>query len=252
MTSGPIVPAPAVVSRTDLEVAEAGQLQRSLLPPSPFVLGGWSAAHRFVPAGLVSGDYIDLIPNGERLYFMLGDVSGKGIAASMLTAQLHAMFRTLVPFELPLELLMTRASALVCASSLPAQYATLVGGYLDRDGRAVIANAGHPPPLVMMADGHVEVPATGVPVGMFCHSQFGTTELVLDRSDTLLIYSDGLTEASNASGEEYGPDRVRGALVQTAHLDVGDLLDRLLEDQTRFLAGSSNADDLTLLAVRRH
>jgi sigma-B regulation protein RsbU (phosphoserine phosphatase) len=218
------------VCRTDVEVAEAGQLQRSLLPPSPFVVGDWSAAHRFVPAGLVSGDYVDLIPNGERLYFMLGDVSGKGIAASMLMAELHAMFRTLVPFDLPMELLMTRASALVC----------------------VIANAGHPPPLVMMADGHVEVPATGVPVGMFCHSQFTATELVLDRSDTLLMYSDGLTEARNATGEEYGPDRVRDALVRTAHLDVDDLLDRLLEEQARFRAGSSNADDLTLLAVRRH
>jgi sigma-B regulation protein RsbU (phosphoserine phosphatase) len=97
-----------------------------LLPSSPFTSHGWTAVHHFEPAGIVSGDYVDLVPHRGRLYFMLGDVTGKGVAASLLMAQLHAMFRTLIPFQLSMEDLMTRASALLCASSLPAQYATLV------------------------------------------------------------------------------------------------------------------------------
>jgi hypothetical protein len=136
-----------------------------LLPPSPFVSKGWKAVHHFEQAGIVSSDYTDLVPHGSRLYVMLGDVSGKGIAASMLMAQLHAMFRTLIPFQLSMDDLMTRASALLCASSLPAQYATLVFGYVASDGEVTISNAGHPPPLVIAGGHNTEVRATGVPIG---------------------------------------------------------------------------------------
>jgi sigma-B regulation protein RsbU (phosphoserine phosphatase) len=110
-------PPGALPIATDRDLATAAQLQQMLLPSSPFVSNGWKAVHRFEPAGIVSGDYIDLVRHGSRLYFMLGDVSGKGIAASMLMAQLHAMFHTLIPFQLSMEDLMTRASALPTGSA---------------------------------------------------------------------------------------------------------------------------------------
>lgn len=190
------------------DLAAAGKLQRMMLPPVTIATGGWSAVHRYQPAGEVSGDYVDVVPHSDRLYFMLGDVSGKGVAASMLMAQLRTMFRTLIPFQLPLEELMRRASALLCASSLPAQYATLVCGYLMPSGEVVISNAGHPPPLMISRDQPLDVEATGTPIGMFCESQFATTRLTLAVGDTLLIYSDGLTEATNTAGHEYGSARV--------------------------------------------
>ena len=84
----------------DRDLKTAGQLQQMLLPPTLLSVGGWQAVHVFEPAGVVSGDYVDLVPHDDGLYFMLGDVSGKGVAASLLMAQLHAMFRTLVPFRL--------------------------------------------------------------------------------------------------------------------------------------------------------
>ena len=242
-----VVPLPATDSR---DLATAGQLQRMLLPPSPFTASGWEAAHHFEPAGVVSGDYVDLVPHGDRLYFMLGDVSGKGVAASMLMAQLHAMFRTLIPFQLTLDDLMARASALLCASSLPAQYATLVCGYLGDDGEAVISNAGHPPPLVMTGGGHVEVRATGVPIGLLCESQFSTTRLSLSAADTLLMYTDGLTEARNAAGEEYG-SRIEAAAARAVHLPVPELLQAIVAEHAGFRGECANSDDLTLLAVRR-
>lgn len=241
---------PTETTAAERDVATAGQLQRMLLPPSPFLANGWTAAHRYEPAGVVSGDYLDVVSHGERLYFMLGDVSGKGVAASLLMAQLHAMFRTLIPFELSLDELIARASALLCASSLPAQYATLVSGYLDPDGGAVIANAGHPPPLAITGKQHRQVRATGVPIGMFCESQFTSTQLRLDAGDTLLLFTDGLTEATNPAGDEYGA-RLEDIARRAAHLPVADLVSAVMSDQAGFRRGSANTDDLTVLAIRR-
>lgn len=181
-----IASAPDTASRcaAELDLQMAGHLQRMLLPPPLFTANGWTAVHVFEPAGVVSGDYLDVVPFGDRVYFMLGDVSGKGVSAALLMAQLHAMFRTLIPFQLPLSGLLSRASALLCASSLPAQYATLVAGYLASGGEVVIGNAGHPPPLVIHGGRHTEVHATGLPIGMFCQAEFSTTQLLLGPRDT--------------------------------------------------------------------
>lgn len=225
--------------------------QRILLPPSPLAANGWTTIHHFEPAGIVSGDYIDLVPFGDRLYFMLGDVSGKGVAASLLMAQLHAMFRTLIPFQLPLEDIMTRASALLCASSLPAQYATLISGYLGAGGEVVISNAGHPPALAIGGGSHTEVKATGVPVGLFCKSEFSLTQLTFAPGDTLLLYSDGFTEARNPDGDEYGFERLQKVAAATAAKPIAEVVEWLLADQRMFRAGVPNTDDVSVLALRR-
>ena len=242
------VEAPASAAERDLQTA--GQLQRMLLPPATFAANRWSAVHVYEPAGIVSGDYLDLMPFGDRLYFMVGDVSGKGVSAALLMAQLHAMFRTLIPFQLPLDALLARASSLLCASSLPAQYATLVTGYLTTNGEVALGNAGHPPPLIVGDSGHREVRATGVPIGMFCQSEFSATHLSLGHDDTLLIYTDGLTEARNASGEEYA-GRVADIARRTMGSTLGDLLNAVVADQAAFRDGNRNADDMTVLAIRR-
>jgi sigma-B regulation protein RsbU (phosphoserine phosphatase) len=233
------------------DLATAAHLQRMLLPPSPFTRKGWAAVHHFEPVSTVSGDYIDLVPSGDRVYFMLGDVSGKGIAASLLMAQLHAMFRSLIPFQLPLQDLMTRASTLLCASSLPAQYATLVSGYLGSGGEVVVSNAGHPPALLIRGDQHTEVKATGVPIGLFCKSEFSLTELTLEANDTLLVYSDGLTEARNAADDEYGALRVQAAAAAAATRPLPDLVAAVVADQASFRGAVPNADDVSVLAIRR-
>jgi phosphoserine phosphatase RsbU/P len=235
----------------DGEAAAAAQLQRLLLPPSPLTAHGWTAVHHFEPAGLVSGDYVDLVPYRDRLHFMLGDASGKGAPASLVMARLHAMFRTLMPFELTLDELITRASSLLCANSLPGQYATLVAGYLTPDGNAVIANAGHPPPLVIAHSGYADVRATGVPMGMFCDSAFTTEHLTFSSGDTLLIYSDGLTEARNPADEEYGAARLERAASAAADKPIADLLSLVIRDQAAFRAGAPNGDDVSVLAIRR-
>jgi phosphoserine phosphatase RsbU/P len=134
------------VDETELEAA--ARLQRALLPPAT-AGHGWSSAFRYSPAGPVGGDIVDLIPGSDRLFFLVADVSGKGVAASLLTGYIHAIFRSLVPLGLPMDDIVRRASAQLCASTLPSQYATLVFGALEADGRATLINAGHPPALVI-------------------------------------------------------------------------------------------------------
>ncbi|MEA2446340.1 MAG: phosphoserine phosphatase RsbU/P, partial [Thermoleophilales bacterium] len=132
----------------DLELA--AQIQNGLLPPRNQQIDGWEVAYHYQPAGPVSGDYCDYLSGEDQsLHFALGDVSGKGVAASMLMAHLHAMFHTLASINLPLDQTVERASRVFCESTLPTQYATLVYGRGLPTGRIEICNAGHLPPLLM-------------------------------------------------------------------------------------------------------
>jgi sigma-B regulation protein RsbU (phosphoserine phosphatase) len=252
MTTGTETEAHRAGSPTvDRDMAAAAHFQRMLLPPSPFTANGWTAEHHFAPAGHVSGDFVDLVPFRDRVYFMLGDASGKGAAASLVMAQLHAMFRTLIPFDLSIDELMTRASGLLCSNSLPAQYATLVAGYLAEGGEVVVANAGHPAPLAIAGTSHTDVGATGVPMGLFCDSRITATRLTFAPGDSLIVYSDGLTEARNGAGEEYGADRLLQVATAAARAPLTHLIAAVVGDQADFRAGCPNSDDLTMLAIRR-
>ena len=234
----------------DGEWGAAARLQQAMLPPPEYTRGAWSAAHRYTPAGAVGGDIIDLIPADDRLYFVLADVSGKGAAASLVTAYVHAVFRSLVPFGLPIEEVVRRASALLCASTLPSQYATLVFGYAGRGGEILLANAGHPAPLVIGSRGTSHLVSTGTAAGMFCDSRFGTTRVDLRPGDSLFIYSDGLTEAFSRDDEEYGVDRLIAAARNAVDSGPAALIARVGEDLGGFLDGVPPGDDLTMLALQ--
>ena len=239
----------ATWSRDELDTA--ARLQRALLPMSPYRTGAWSIAHRYSPAGAVGGDLVDLIASGDDLYFVLADVSGKGIAAALLSAYLHAVFRSLIPFGLSIEEIVRRASALLCASTLPAQYATLTFGVLRRDGHVVLANAGHPPALVIGRERDATVVSTGTAAGLFCDSEFGSARVQLSPGETLLLYTDGVTEAFDAAEREYGVERLQAAAAAAALESPQAMIARIGVDQDRFLAGASPGDDLTMLAIRR-
>src|SRR5258706_10553499 len=110
----------------DLDLAS--DVQRNLLPPKNLKAGDWETDYHYAPIGPVSGDYCDLIPSDGHLFFVLGDVSGKGVAASMLMAQLHALFRSLIKMALPLGQMVSQANRVLCESALTGQYATVVCG----------------------------------------------------------------------------------------------------------------------------
>src|SRR5438309_5390308 len=130
---------------------------------------------------MVSGDYCDLFETDGGLLLMLGDVSGKGVAASMLMSHLHATFRSLAEGGLPLDRLVEDANRIFCESTLAGQYATLVVGRAASDGSVEFISAGHLPVLHIHGAGTTARDSTGVPLGMFCNTRFPVHRLTLAR-----------------------------------------------------------------------
>lgn len=231
----------------DLDLA--AQVQRNLLPQSGLSAGKWETSYHYAPLGPVSGDYCDLIPSDGQLFFALGDVSGKGVAASMLMTQLHALFRSLTGMALPLGQIVTQANRVFCESALAGQYATLVCGQAKATGEVEIHNAGHWPAIVAGRGGVLRVESTGLPLGMFHTAEFSATRLQVEPGDSLFLYTDGLSEASNEDAE-YGVDRVTRLVRQHAANPPAELIAACLDDLRAFSGASRRTDDLTLLAIR--
>lgn len=232
----------------DLELARS--IQSGLLPKPDVSAAGWQVAFHYEPAGLVSGDYCDVIAHGRDLYFMVGDVSGKGVAASMLMANLHAMFRVLIPTGLPLEQLVARANRIFSDSTLPTQYATLVIGKAKECGEVEICNGGHPAPLHVGRGGVRAIDGSALPVGMFHDQEFVSTKINFSPGDSLVLYTDGITEAHGTDGAEYGTHRL-GSVIKASHGNhPRQLVDACVRDLLAFRASSHKHDDQTLLALQ--
>jgi phosphoserine phosphatase RsbU/P len=256
----------------DLEMAAT--LQRGLLPRPETSHNGWEISYAYRPLGMVSGDYCDLILEGSPeagLFFFVGDVSGKGVPASMLTAQLHGIFRSLVARRIALAELVQQAGRIFCESSLSPYFATLVGGRAGTGGLVELSNAGHCPPLLVRAktvsrlepsgvplglcctraEAITRIEPSGVPLGMSSNGEYCAEKLKIEPGDVLVIYTDGLSEARNSQDEEYGEERVIESLVSRAHLGARSLVQNCLDSLARFLGSAPLADDLTVMAIAR-
>jgi sigma-B regulation protein RsbU (phosphoserine phosphatase) len=232
---------------SDLELA--ADIQRGLLPRVNQEHDLWKVHFVYEPAGIVSGDYCDFVYTDDALYFILGDVSGKGMAASLLMSNLHATFRSMIPLGLPLDELMARANHLLCESTAANQYATLVYGKLDRDGELEIVNAGHLPPIMIKNGVRGELRYAGLPLGMFCDTKFESTQVKLNKGDALFLFTDGVTEARNVDGTEYGADRLFDILDGFCHGDPKALIEHCHGQVSEFRGTADRHDDLTMLAV---
>jgi len=232
----------------DLDLAS--DVQRNLLPPKNLRAGNWETAYHYAPIGPVSGDYCDLISADGQLFFVLGDVSGKGVAASMLMTQLHALFRSLAMMSLPLGQIVAHANRVFCESALAGQFATLICGQAKPTGEVEIHNAGHLPAIIAGQGGVLRIESTGLPLGMFSEAEFSATRLQMEAGDALFLYTDGLSEAQNEDAE-YGVDRVTQLVRQQAGRRPGELITACLHDLNGFADASLHSDDLTLLAIQR-
>ena len=236
----------------DLELA--ARLQQSLLPETNMAFGGWTAAYRYRPLNLVSGDYCDLVTreNGaQHLLFSLGDVAGKGVAASMLMAQLRAILRTLSGSDLSVDNLMERAGRIFCETTMSTFFATLIFGRADSSGGIELCNAGHCPALVLRKGEVTRLGATGVPLGMFCEGRYSPQQVRLEPGDALVLYTDGISEARSPADEEYGEARLVNLLGGLHGLAPETLIGACLDDVTTFRSGHPLHDDLTIMALQR-
>ncbi len=234
----------------------ASRIQWALLPPQDLTWAGWATHFRYLPAGPVSGDYCDLVrrtDGTDEIVFAIGDVSGKGVAASLLMAHLNATFRSLSGEGVGVADLVRKANELLASSTLRSHYATLISGRADARGRIEIANAGHCPPIRLTGRGAaiLDTNGGGPPVGIVEGQSYAVERLQFDPGDALFLYTDGLTEARRGDdGEEYGAERLVHVLAGLRGAGPGEVTSAVLQDLGSFLAGTPAADDVSLLVLQ--
>jgi phosphoserine phosphatase RsbU/P len=248
---GTVTIAPQIDAGLQAQLELARQVQLRLLPDRRCCLSNWEVAFSYESAGFVSGDYVDLIPAGpDAFYFALGDVSGKGVGASMLMSHLHATLRTLLPSNRTIEEVVTTASSTFCQSALPAQFATLVLGMADRSGNVELVNAGHNPVLLVEGAKVEIIAAASLPLGMFCSTDFTSVKRSVSPESTLFLYSDGITESTNKTGNEFDLDRLAETLLQSRNRLPSELVETIQRTIIGFTDGAQPSDDRTMLALR--
>jgi len=232
----------------DLEVAS--HLQKGLLPAADLTLEGWQLAHYYRPAGVVSGDYCDVVRENGHMYFIIADVSGKGVAAALLASNLRGVFRSLVPLGLGIEEFLVRANRLFRESARPSQYATTVFGRASKDGGLELVNVGHPPVLLATGKGIHHFESTCSPLGFFVDDTVCVTKAQMAPGDTLVLYTDGISEAANERDEEYGVEAVEKLIREQRFGRPEALVQAVRQNLAAFRGRAERADDETLLAIQ--
>jgi sigma-B regulation protein RsbU (phosphoserine phosphatase) len=239
------------------ELELAGAVQRSLLPQEAPVFPHLEIAAFSRPAQIVGGDYFDFFPfAGGRQGLAISDVAGHGMSSSLIMASLQSMLRTLTQeHQSPAEL-MARINRL-CIHNI--QFTTFVSLFLaafEPDARRLTyCNAGHNPPILLRgrggAGGHVEwLAPTGAAVGLTEDSSYTEEIISLETDDLLVMYTDGVTEATDPHGAFFGPERLTSLVVDNATLSAHDLVHAIREGLQAFVEGAAQADDVTIVVLR--
>lgn len=237
----------------ELEIAR--DVQQRLFPEHPPKLAGLDCTASCRAAKSVGGDYYDFIPmNDGGLFFTLGDISGKGIAAAVLMASIQASIRTQVMTP-PLSLsdLMGSFNKAVASFSRSERYSTLFCGQLDPTMRKLkYVNAGQVEPMLLRAaTGKLERLAEGgPPVGLLSFAQYSHGELTLETGDVLLCYSDGVSESTNMADEMWDDVEVRHLLQASGHLSAAEIERRVIDAADAFAGEAEQADDLTVMVLK--
>jgi serine phosphatase RsbU (regulator of sigma subunit) len=239
--------------RLEEDIKTAAEIQRSLLPRCAPSLPGYGVSGSNRPCRTVGGDYYDFMLDHGRLLFGVGDVSGKGTGAALLMTVLRAAVRAHWADASPADAV-TRINRTVSQNIPENKYVTFVLGQLEPiTGRVSYVNAGHNPPLLVRANGSVEeLKDGGMVLGLFESAEFSQGSVELRPGDTLLIYSDGVTETWSAEDEEYGEVRLAQLVCRSRDLDAAGLEAAILRELDVFAGGAKATDDRTLIVLKRH
>jgi sigma-B regulation protein RsbU (phosphoserine phosphatase) len=241
-----------VALEADLDLAF--EIQGTLIPRGELTADGWRAFVHSNPAGPVGGDFVDLVelPDQKLVHFVVGDVSGKGVAAALLGSHLQALIRSSLGGERDLAERVATVNRLFAAATPAQVFATLAWGVVDRFGRGELVNAGHLPVVAIGRGGCRKLESTGVPVGLFPGARYTSTPFELAEGEQLVLFTDGVTEATDDRDREYGLDGL-WSLVSTDDLDLSPegAVSRYLGDVDRHRDGRNQHDDLTVMVLRR-
>ena len=240
--------------RLERELQVASEIQQRFQPTAAPQLNGYELQGISFPCYEIGGDYYDFIERANgNLVVALGDVSGKGTAAALLMSSLHAAVHAQVEsHESPVKTIQSINRYLV--ASIPAnRFVTLFYAELDpKNGSLTFLNAGHNPPLIVHSGGTMEqLAAGGLPLGIMADADFREGRTKLQPGDVLVIYSDGVSEAVNPEGEEFGPTRLYEVVARNLDASAAGIRDRIESSLTKFCQGTPAADDITLVICKR-
>jgi len=238
-------------ARMEQEMRIAAEIQRALLPVAQHRGTFFEASAATIPTRSIGGDFYDYLDLSDgRFAFALGDVAGKGPPAALLSALVQGVFagqgmETSAPSET-----VAKINAALIRRAIDARYCTLMYGQLGPDGKLAYCNAGHNPPFVVSGANVRRLDVGGHPVGMFEGMPYEEDALQLARNDLVVVFSDGVSEALSASGEEFGEDRLLEAISTDLNADTNTIVDALVAAVKEFTRGAPQSDDLTALVIR--
>lgn len=237
------------------ELQVAGEIQRKLLPDKPPEFPGFEMFAINIPAKSVGGDYYDFLPlDNNRLAFCIADITGKGMPAAMLMANLQATFRSQVLIDEECIICMTRTNKLLFRNTDSNKFATMFYGILDLETAVLdYSNGGHDQPLLFQNNRYSEtLETTGLIVGIFEDSEYTQASIQIEPGNLLLLFSDGITEAMNSDHEMYGTEPLKNLVQENLKKPVSEIGSMILEDIRKHAGGTTQSDDITLMLIKRN
>ena len=238
-------------ARLDKELSLAAEVQRVLLSRTRHSTEFCEAVGDSVPCRTIGGDFFELLhlPSGD-FGIALGDVAGKGPAAAILAAMIQGMLAVEAQTAGSPSDILTRLNRSLFHRGLQPQFATMAYGVLSPNGRFVCSNAGHNPPIVLMRDGLRRLTVGGPILGVFSDAAFAEETVQLGKGDTVIMFSDGVTEASNSQEQEFGEERLISCVTAAAMKSGSDILREVLSTVQQFCQDTAQTDDITVALTR--
>jgi serine phosphatase RsbU (regulator of sigma subunit) len=239
--------------RIESSLRLAHDIQMGMLPKEFPASSRFELVAHLTPARSVGGDFYDFLLEGERLFFVIGDVSGKGVAAALFMAVTKALFRATVQPESSLGAVLGKVNRELCRDNERAMFVTAFAAWLDaRTGEVVFGNAGHIPPQHVSREGAVSAVSAGhgLAMGVLPDYEYRTASLTLQPGEGLFLCTDGVLEAHDAKTEQFGPARVAERLARSAREPAAEVVRGLVASVTDFAKGVRQFDDITMMFVR--
>jgi sigma-B regulation protein RsbU (phosphoserine phosphatase) len=237
--------------KDELDIAR--RIQKTFLPKSDPIFADFDIAGVNIPSEAVGGDYYDYINIVDnQCGVAIGDVSGKGIGAALIMATYRASLKAEIRNNFAIRTILAKVNGLLYESIDRENYVTAVYGVLDLKNHIfTYSNAGHPPAFLFKANGEIaELSGGGYAIGMFANSVYEEASVFLGRGDILLLYTDGVTEAQNESGEEFGVNRIREVVEQSRKSPSKEIIESIVNAVNHFKNPGKELDDLTMVLIK--
>ena len=231
---------------------EARQIQMSILPKRAPRTGVFDIGGFTVPAEIVGGDFFDFIKVSEQIQgIAIADASGHGLPAALQVRDVYTGLRMGVARDFKIVRTVERLNRIINQSRMTTKFVSLFYGEIEEEGNFIYVNAGHPPPLHFHANGVTELKQTGMVLGPSATASYSRGFLALQPGDALLLYTDGMIEATNPRGEEFGIERLKAAFLEEREKKSDDIVRALVAKVGEYGEGDAAEDDRTVVVVKR-